>query len=86
MFSKEDISAFSRTSVKMPRISEIAGHACHYLKTVEWAARQPLILKRVMLHLTGVPRLVQLCRNSDERNNSDAVLVACLVNKPFILI
>lgn len=33
---------------------------------------------QVIVDLQGVPRLVQLCRNIEERNNSDAVLVASL--------
>ncbi|KAL4233063.1 hypothetical protein ACF0H5_007749 [Mactra antiquata] len=33
---------------------------------------------QVIVDLQGVPRLVQLCRDIDERNNSDAVLVASL--------
>lgn len=33
-----------------------------------------------IVDLGGVTRLVQLCKEGKERNNSDAVLVACLVN------
>ncbi|XP_046378555.2 protein inscuteable homolog [Haliotis rufescens] len=35
---------------------------------------------RSIVKLNGVPRLVQLCRFVKERNNSDAVLVACLAS------
>lgn len=34
----------------------------------------------MIVELGCLPRLVTLCRNSNERNNSDAVLVACLVS------
>ena len=33
---------------------------------------------RDLLRLGGIDRLVELCKNSSERNYSDAVLVACL--------
>ncbi|KAH3836004.1 hypothetical protein DPMN_109373 [Dreissena polymorpha] len=32
----------------------------------------------MIVELQGVPRLVQLCRSSEERNGSEAVLVASL--------
>ncbi|XP_013413958.1 protein inscuteable homolog isoform X1 [Lingula anatina] len=32
----------------------------------------------IIVELGGIPRLVQLCRNITERNNSDGVLIACL--------
>ena len=34
----------------------------------------------LVVSVGGVPRLVQLCRVASERNNSDAVLVSCLVS------
>ncbi|XP_045197348.1 protein inscuteable homolog [Mercenaria mercenaria] len=36
------------------------------------------VTANVIVDLQGVPRLVQLCRSVEERNNSDAVLVASL--------
>ena len=32
------------------------------------------------VYILVIPRLSQLCRNPTDRNNSDSVLVACLVN------
>ena len=40
----------------------------------------------IMFFLLGIPRLVKLCRNAEARNNSDAVLVACLVRSFSILL
>ncbi|CAG05618.1 unnamed protein product, partial [Tetraodon nigroviridis] len=34
------------------------------------------------IQLKAVPRLIELCRSPTERNNSDSVLVACLVGSP----
>lgn len=35
-------------------------------------------IAQIIVEMEGIPRLVELCRNKGERNNSDAVLVACL--------
>lgn len=41
-------------------------------------------IQRCINFFLAVPRLIELCRSPTERNNSDSVLVACLVGRKNI--
>ncbi|RXN09478.1 inscuteable-like protein [Labeo rohita] len=47
--------------------------------TLARLSRDPLVAQTA-IQLKAVPRLIELCRSPAERNNSDSVLVACLVS------
>lgn len=48
-------------------------------KSRKYATQNKLLINVILKSFLGIPRLIQLCRSPGERNNSDAVLVACLV-------
>ncbi|KAI2644066.1 hypothetical protein H4Q32_030648 [Labeo rohita] len=52
--------------------------------TLARLSRDPLVAQTA-IQLKAVPRLIELCRSPAERNNSDSVLVACLLIKPRLV-
>lgn len=69
----EDPTSF-RNGVEIAACERVLQKAAIALTRLSREARHA----QLIAESAGIPRLVKLCRNAETRNNSDAVLVACL--------